>query len=112
MNLSLIKARMAFACPSFACACETITQHSEHCVMGVASTAEKNVFTAAKIVRYTQKNIFIELKLLVAFLSDCSCPSQTIYSWKIFKGRLDPETSSKEALVWNGTSLVAVVRWS
>lgn len=103
---------MAFACPSCACAYETIAQHSEHCVMGVANMAEKNVFTPAKIVRHTQKNIFIQLKLLFACLSDCCCPSQTIYSGKIFNGRLDLETSSKEALVWNGTSLVAVVRWS
>lgn len=39
---------------------KTITQHSEYCVMGVANTAEKNVFTPAKIVRYTQKSIFFE----------------------------------------------------
>lgn len=69
MNLSLIKATvylfclnegMALVFPSFACAYKTIREHSEHCVMGVANMVEKNGFSAAKVVRYKWKNIFVE----------------------------------------------------
>lgn len=49
-----------FVFPSFACAYKTIREHSEHCVMGVANMVEKNGFSAAKVVRYKWKNIFVE----------------------------------------------------